>query len=89
MLTNWAVRHLQALSNKTDCNARGKSYENLIQQMHVSIECINPAMGTTVDKSLSSKMEKVFEEKTKLIISSTYANYDNSLGSHGKKTHNT
>jgi len=64
-----AVWRLQAVSNKMDSNARGISYGNLIQKTRVSMECLNREMETTLDKSLSSKMEKVLEEKTKLIIS--------------------
>jgi hypothetical protein len=33
------------------------------------MECLNGELATILDKSLSSKMEKVLEEKIKLIIS--------------------
>jgi hypothetical protein len=59
---------MQAVSNKTDCNARGKSYGNLIQGTHVSMECLNREMERILDKNLCSKMEKVLVEKIKLII---------------------
>ena len=60
---------LQAVSSKTDCNARSISNVNLTQKTRVSMECVNREMVTAFDKILSSKMEKVLEEKSKLIIS--------------------
>jgi len=44
---------------------QGKILWNLIQRTHVSMECLNREMETILDKSLSSKMEKVLEVKTK------------------------
>jgi hypothetical protein len=63
------VWQTKAVSNIMDCNARGISYRNQIEKTQVSTECVNRELDTTLDKSLSSKMEKVLEEKTKLIIS--------------------
>jgi hypothetical protein len=65
----WLRGRSGLLSNKTDCNARSKSYGNLIQKTQVSMECLNRELDTTLDKSLSSKVEKVLEKMTKLIIS--------------------